>query len=154
VKITEILQKYENKESNIIPILTEIQANNEYHYISSEAISEVAKALNITESKIYSVITFYSHLSSKKQGKNIIQICSSISCYLNDSVKLIDVLKKELKINLGETTADEMFTLETCSCLGCCDQAPVMRINQTVYGSLTIEKIKQILNEYRGEQND
>ena len=154
MKVSEILEKYQNKESNIIPILTEIQSNSEFNFISKEAIFEVAKALNISESKIYSVITFYSHLSSEKQGRNIIQVCSSVSCYLHESVNIIDVLQKELKINVNETTTDEVFTLETCSCLGCCDQAPVMRVNQTVYGNLTPEKIRKILNDIRGEKND
>ncbi len=151
--IEEILKKYEYKESNIIPILTEIQANDENHYISVDAINKVSEKLNISESKIYSVITFYSHLSSNKQGKNIIQVCSSITCHINGGVNVLEILKQELNISEGETTKDQLFTLELCSCLGCCDQAPVMRVNKKIYGQLDELKAKKIIKDYQeGEQ--
>ncbi len=153
MKIKEILEKYNNQENNIIPILTEIQAENEYHYISEEAIKEVASSLNISESKIYSVISFYTHLSCQKQGKNIIQVCASIACHINNSLNILENLKKELEITEGETTKDELFTLETCSCLGCCDKSPVIRINKKIYENLSEEKIKEIINAYRRGEN-
>ncbi len=149
----EILKKYEMKEENIIPILTEVQEMNSFNYISESDIEIIAKKVGITKSKIYSLITFYSYLSDKPQGKYVVQLCSVASCYINGAFNMLEVLKDELKIAVDETTDDRLFSLKLVSCLGCCDKAPVMRINKKIYDNLTAEKIKEILNEYRSGEN-
>ena len=149
----EILKKYNMKESNIIPILTEIQESNEFNYISEEQVSIIAKALGISQSKIYSLITFYSYLSDKPQGRYVIQLCSVASCFINGAFNVLDLIKNELNIDVDETTANRLFTLKLVSCLGCCDQAPVMRINKKVYGNLNEESVKKILMSYRSDED-
>jgi NADH-quinone oxidoreductase subunit E len=113
-------------------------------YISEQAMKKVSKKLDISISRVYGVATFYAHLHINKQGKNVIEICDSPSCYVNGSINIIKYIEKKLKIKSGQTTKDGKFSLHICSCIGCCDQAPAMKINKKVYGKLTKEKIDQI----------
>ena len=116
-------------------------------YISEESMKKLSKRLNIPIVKIYATATFYSQLHTKPQGKYVIEICNSPSCYLNDSMNMIKFLEKQLKIRSGQTTKDKKFSLHICSCIGCCDKAPAMKINQKVYTNLTKEKIENILKK-------
>jgi NADH-quinone oxidoreductase subunit E len=113
--------------------------------ISEKAMKELSKRLKIPISRIYGVATYYAHLHMNQQGKYIIEICDSPSCYVNGSLDIIKYIIKKLGIKSGETTKDKKFSLHICSCIGCCDQAPAMKINKKVYGNLTKEKIDSIL---------
>ena len=146
-KIQNILDKYEPKKENLIGILHDIQNQNAYHYISDEAIQVVADFLNITHSEICGVISFYTMFSRKPRGKYIIRVCKSAPCYVMKGENIIEYLKKTLRIDFGMTTKDNFFTLESSSCLGLCDIAPAMMINDEIYGNLTIDKIKKIIAE-------
>jgi len=145
--IQSLLEKFEPKKENLIPILHDIQNENVYNYIGEDAIREVAKYLNLTHSEILGVISFYTMFSTKPRGKYIIRICKSAPCHVVNADKLIENVKKTLGIKIGETTKDKMFTLELSSCLGICDVAPAMMINNEVYGNLTPDKIEKILKE-------
>lgn len=116
-------------------------------YISEKAIRELNKKTGVPLSVIYGVATFYAKLYTKPQGKNIIEICNSPSCYLNGSLNLIKFLEKKLKIKSGQTSKDKKFSLHICSCIGCCDEAPAMIINGKPYTKLTEEKIESILKK-------
>ena len=117
-------------------------------YISEEFIAEVAQSLKVPMGKIYGVVTFYSFLSIKPLGRNIIRICKSLPCYLKDSSMIIEAVEKELGIKPGESTSDGRFSFELSNCIGACDKAPAMLINDDLHGSLTPEKIAQILKSY------
>lgn len=116
-------------------------------FVSEESIKELSKKTKIPVSKIYSVATFYSKIHTKSTGKNIIEICDSPSCYLNGSLKLINYLEKKIGIKSGETTRDKKFSLFICSCIGCCDGAPAMLLNDKPYKNLTKKKIDEILRK-------
>ena len=109
----------------------------------------VAEYLNITANHIYGVLTFYSMYSTKPRGRNIIRLCESPPCYIKGSDNILRKLKVELGVEVGGTTRDGDFTLELCACLGVCGNAPVMMINDDVYGDLTEEKVEEILEKVR-----
>jgi len=148
----EIFQKFLPEKENLISILHTIQDNHPEHYISKEAIKEVGDFLKIPVNQIQSVVSFYSMFSSKPRGKYIIRLCESPPCFLKGSEKILEKLQKILGIEAGETTKDKMFTLELTSCLGICGNAPVMMINDDVYGDLNDEKIEKIIKSILGGQ--
>jgi len=150
--IKEICQKYAPRKDNLIQILHEIQDQDPQHYISPEAVDTVAEYLDIPVNHIYGVLTFYTMYSTKPRGKNIIRLCESPPCYIKGSDNMLRKLKVLLGINIGETTKDGLFTLEFTSCLGVCGNAPVMMINDDVYGDLTEEKVEEIIENIRGRR--
>ena len=141
----KILTKYEPNKENLLFILHELQENNPQHYLSKEDLQTAADYVGCTYSFIHGVATFYSMFSLVPRGKFIIRICSSPACHMQGSNNIINILKEKLGINVGETTKDGLFTLETASCLGLCCAAPAMMINEEVYGHLDEEKIEEII---------
>jgi len=129
--------------------LHDIQDHHPQHYIPEEAVQVVAEYLNIPTNHIYGVLTFYTMYSTKPRGKNIIRLCESPPCYIKGSTNILRKLKMLLGVNTGETTKDGLFTLELCACLGVCGNAPVMMINEDVYGDLTEEKVEEIIDKIR-----
>ena len=147
-----IFKKYTPERENLIYILHEIQDNHPQQYISEEAINAVGKYLRIAPSHIFGVLTFYTMFSTKPRGKHIIRLCESPPCFLKGSDKIIAKLREILNVRVGETTIDNLFTLEICACLGVCGNAPVMMINEDVYGDLTEDKVEAIINKLKGEE--
>ncbi|PKN74748.1 MAG: NADH-quinone oxidoreductase subunit NuoE [Candidatus Cloacimonetes bacterium HGW-Cloacimonetes-2] len=145
----EICSKYAPTKDNLIYILHEIQDTHPQHYISEEAVEAVSEYLKIPSNHIYGVLTFYTMYSTKPRGKNIIRLCESPPCYIKGSDNIMRKLRTELGVEEGGTTKDGLFTLELCACLGVCGNAPVMMINDDVYGDLTEEKVEEILEKVR-----
>ena len=145
----EICEKYTPEKDNLLYILHDIQDHHPQHYIPEEAVQVVAEYLNIPTNHIYGVLTFYTMYSTKPRGKNIIRLCESPPCYIKGSTNILRKLKMLLGVNTGETTKDGLFTLELCTCLGVCGNAPVMMINEDVYGDLTEEKVEEIIDKIR-----
>lgn len=146
-KLVKILQEYDYDRQALLPCL--YAAQDEEGYLSEDTISFLAEKVDLPRVEVYSLATFYSLFYLKKEGRYIIRVCSSLSCYLHGSEKIVRVLEEELKIVPGQTTPDKLFTLEEVSCLGICDQAPAMLINDKVYGHLTPRKIKRIIQQCR-----
>ncbi|MBM4402930.1 MAG: NAD(P)H-dependent oxidoreductase subunit E [Candidatus Cloacimonetes bacterium] len=143
----DICKKYPPTKDNLIYILHEIQDTHPQHYISEEAVQVISEYLAVPVNHIYGVLTFYSMYSTKPRGKYIIRLCESPPCYIKSSDIILRRLKSLLHVNVGETTKDGLFTLELCACLGVCGNAPVMMINDDVYGDLTEEKIDSIIDK-------
>lgn len=116
-------------------------------WISEKALKRISSEIKIPISRVYAAASFYSHIYLEKQGKYVIEICNSPSCYLNGSMDLIKLIEKQLKIKSGQTSKNGKFSLHICSCIGCCDKAPAMMINKKVYGNLTKEKVMEILKK-------
>lgn len=149
----EICQKYAPEKDNLIYILHDIQDTHPQHYISEEAVQVVSEYLKVPPNHIFGVLTFYTMYSTKPRGKNIIRLCESPPCYIKGSENILRKLKTQLGVETGETTKDGLFTLELCACLGVCGNAPVMMVNNDVYGDLTEEKVVDILARIaRGNQ--
>ena len=146
-EIEQLVQKYGNGRSSLLPILQDIQ--RKHKYIPDFAQQEVARLLDIHPVEVYSVITFYAFLNTKSKGKNIVRLCQTISCDIQGKKDVAKAIERELGIKFGETTKDKKFTLEYANCVGMCDQGPAMIINERVFVKLTPEKAVQILNEIK-----
>lgn len=145
----EICSKYAPTKDNLIYILHDIQDTHPQHYISEEAVTAISEYLSIPPNHIYGVLTFYTMYSTKPRGKNIIRLCESPPCYIKGSENILRKLKVLLGVDTGETSKDGQFTLELCACLGVCGNAPVMMINDNVYGDLTEDKVNEIIEKVR-----
>lgn len=131
---------------NLLPLLK--KAQDKSRYVSRKFMSKTADALGLSISEVYGVSTFYSFLSTKPLGKNVIRICKSVPCYLQGSQMILQSIEDEIGIKPGEVTRDKKFSLELTNCIGACDQAPAMLVNQKVHGNLTPKKIARILKQY------
>jgi NADH:ubiquinone oxidoreductase subunit E len=118
-------------------------------YISEETIDELAGTLGVPVSEVYGIATFYAFLSTKPQGTHVIRICKSLPCHIKDAPMIIESVEKAIGIRPGETTPDGKFSFELTNCIGACDQAPAMLINDKVYGNLTSGKISEILQSHK-----
>lgn len=118
-------------------------------YISDQSLREIAVFMDMSAEDLDSVATFYNLIFRKPVGRNIILLCDSISCYVMGYEKIYDHLKEHLHIKFGETTPDGRFTLLPNCCLGTCDHAPALMINNELYRNLTHEKLDEILHEYK-----
>jgi NADH-quinone oxidoreductase subunit E len=141
--------KLRNKEKDIIALLNKEQRANKHNYITEYKLKLIAQEAGLSYSEVYGVATFYSLFSLKPRGEYVIRVCGSGPCHLMGSKSIFKVLEKELKIKVGETTTDGKFTIEEVSCLGICNEAPAMMINEKVYDNLTPQKIREILRELR-----
>jgi NADH:ubiquinone oxidoreductase subunit E len=146
-EIEILIEQYGKDRTVLLPVLQALQ--KKYRYISDFAQQEVARLLDIHPVEVYSVISFYSFLSYKPQGKNIVRLCQTITCDMAGKELVASAIERELGIKFGETTKDMKITLEYANCLGMCDQGPAMLVNDKVYSHLTPEKAVQILNEIK-----
>lgn len=137
-----------SKDQGKLLILLE-EAQNKSGYLSQEFLAELAKNLSLTISDVYGVATFYSFLSTKTLGRNVIRVCQSLPCYLKNSQPIINCVEREIGIKPDETTPDGRFSFQLTNCIGACDKAPAMMINHDVYGDLTPRKIAKVLAGYQ-----
>lgn len=152
-KTDAIILSHGNAPSALIPIIQDIQAA--YRYLPPELLLYVAKQLNITEAKAYSVATFYENFSFEEKGKYLIKVCDGTACHVRKSTAVLEQLYKELSLSKEKHTSDDMlFTLETVSCLGACGLAPVLTVNDHVYPAMTPEKVTALVQELRGNEHD
>jgi NADH:ubiquinone oxidoreductase subunit E len=117
-------------------------------FVSPEVIPAIARSLGIGATEVYGVASFYSFLSTKPMGRNVIRICKSLPCYLKNAQMIIDSVREAIGIRPGETTAEGEFSLELTNCIGACDIAPAMLVNYDVHGNLTPKKISQVLKSH------
>ena len=145
-QVDEILKKYKGQKGVLLEVLQEAQGI--MGYLPIEVQKRVAEAMELTLSEVYSTITFYSFFSLKPRGKYQIRVCLGTACYVRGANKVLDRLKTELGIDVGDTTDDAKFTLDACRCVGACGLAPTIIINDDVYGRLTPDKIPAIIKKY------
>lgn len=148
--VHDITSRHPKTPENLLPILQEIMDRE--HFISEDAMVEVARELNLSAAQVYGTATFYSFLSTRPLGKYIIRVCKTITCMVHGKNQIIKELEETLKIKLGETTSDKLFTLLETNCLGQCHQGPAMLVNDTPYTQLTPEKVRDIIHRYRTDE--
>ncbi|MDD3581034.1 MAG: NADH-quinone oxidoreductase subunit NuoF [Desulfobacca sp.] len=146
-KIEAIIARYQDQPGALMPVLQEAQ--DLLGYLPVAVQERIAAGLNIPGSEVFGTMSFYSMYAWAPKGKYVIRMCESPPCHVNGSENILQVLKQELGIGVGETTTDGLFSLELTACLGVCEVAPAMQINEVVFGNLTRDKIKQVLNDYR-----
>ena len=150
-KVDEILKSHSCEKKELITIIQEIQ--KEYRYLPEDILVYVAEKLDISQSKIYGVATFYDNFSLEAKGKNIIKICDGTACHVRKSVPILTAIIKELALNEKKKTTDDLlFTVETVSCLGACGLAPVITINEHVYPKMTPESAVEIIRAIKKEE--
>jgi len=135
------------ESGNLLVALQEAQTR--FGYLPPEFMVELAGSLGVPVSDVYGVASFYSFLSIKPLGRNVIRICRSLPCYLKGGQAVVEAVAREIGIRPGETTPDGRFSFELTNCIGLCDRAPAMLINSDAHVDLTPEKISQILQNYK-----
>jgi len=148
MKLDDIIEKDfgQNKE-NLIMILQAIQKH--YNYLPKPALIYLSTKIDVPISQIYGVATYYSTFSMKPRGRNIISTCRGTACHVRGAEKIRGKIEKTLGVSEGETTPDDSFTLETVRCVGGCSLGPMIKINDDMYGRLSSEQIKKILDKYK-----
>jgi NADH-quinone oxidoreductase subunit E/NADP-reducing hydrogenase subunit HndA len=145
--IQDVCQSFGNQAGELINILHKTQ--EAFGYLPAEVQQVIAKELNISEAKVYGVVTFYAFFTMKPKGKHKISVCMGTACYVRGAEKIVDELKKELGIHVGEVTADGLFSLDCLRCVGACGLAPVMLIGEKVYGRIEPKEVKGIIEGYK-----
>lgn len=145
--LQKVIDEYKGKEGPLMPILH--HAQEIFGCLSLEVQKYIAEQLDIPITDIYGVATFYSQFTLKPKGKYTIGVCLGTACYVKGAQAVLDELAKNLGIEVGDTTEDGKFTLDATRCLGACGLAPVIMINDDVYGRLVPEDVKGILEKYK-----
>lgn len=146
--IDAILQRYPGaKRDSLIPLLQEVQ--QQHGYLSREAVVQIGQHLRLPASKIYGVATFYNQFRFQPQGKFHVQVCRGTACHVKGSAAILEAIKRELKVEAGQTTRDGLFSLEVVACIGACGLAPVIAVNGEFHASVTTQKVSKILDSYR-----
>ena len=149
-RVSEIIESYGCKQSNLIAIMQGIQA--EYNYLSEESLLLVAEKLNLSPAKVYSVATFYENFSLEAKGKYVIKVCDGTACHVRKSMPILEKLRSELGLSeTKKTTDDKIFTVETVACLGACGLAPALTVNGEVHPAMTPDKAVELLAQLRKE---
>lgn len=149
----EILNKYANADrDSLIPILQEVQDID--GWLSETALTSIGNHLGIPVSKVYGVATFYNQFRFQPQGQNHIQVCRGTACHVLGSATVLEELKRKLKIGVGETTKDGLFSLEIVACIGTCGLAPVININGNFHAGVTAESLDDIIESYKEKINN
>lgn len=148
-KIDAIIENYDAERGMLITILKEAQTV--FGYLPEHVQSYIALKMNLPISAINGVVSFYSLFSQKPRGKYIIGVCMGTACYVKGAQDIVNAIKKELSIDVDETTLDGLFTLTTSRCVGACGLAPVITVNDDVHGRLTPKDIPSILYQYSKE---
>ncbi|QGU00199.1 HoxE-like protein [Candidatus Syntrophocurvum alkaliphilum] len=146
-KYANLINDLKEKKGGIIEAFHAIE--KEYSYLPEDAIVEAAKTFNVSTAEAYGVATFYSMFSVKPRGKNVIRLCESAPCHIAGADEVFDALKRELGIDVGESTEDGLFALELTECVGQCQATPVITINGKAYLDVNPAKIPEILAEYK-----
>ncbi len=146
LKVNELLTKYENRRSSLIPVLQEVQ--NQYRYLPQPVLRQISEKLNVPLPDVYHVATFYNCFSLEPVGRNLVQVCLGTACHVRGAPRVLDRILTDLKMPQPGTTKDVEFTVRTVRCIGCCGLAPVVRVNDNTHPHMTQAKVKGMLNKY------
>jgi NADH-quinone oxidoreductase subunit E len=144
-RVAEVLKAFKGEKAELIPILQQVQQT--LGYLPEAAMSQVARFTRVPECTVYGVATFYAQFKFVPVGKNVIKVCRGTGCYVKGAPRLLDEFEKQLCIGDGETTPDMEYTLETVACFGSCALAPVVVVNDRVYGRMAPDKVKNLLGK-------
>ncbi len=145
-ELNNIIAKYKDTRGALIPVLHEAQEL--YGYLPMSVQKKIAEGLNVSLAEVYGVVTFYTQFSLNPKGKYKINVCLGTACYVKGSGQIYDKITEILKIKSGECSPDGVFSLDACRCVGACGLAPVIMINEDVYGRLTADDIPGIIQKY------
>jgi NADH-quinone oxidoreductase subunit E len=144
--VKELSEKHGRKRESLMPILQGIV--HKHNYLTDEVMVEVARELDISAAEVYGTASFYTFLDTQLKGKYVIRVCKTITCSMKGKSDIIHTIEEMLKIKIGETTADNQFSLLETNCIGWCHKAPAILINEMPYTELTVEKVTEIIKDY------
>lgn len=144
--VKELADKHGRKRESLMPILQDIV--KKYNYLTDESMVEVATELDISAAEVYGTASFYTFLDTEERGKNVIRVCKTITCSMKGKNDIVSTIEDILKIKVGETTPDKMFTLLETNCIGWCHKAPAILINDMPYTDLTPETVIDVIKGY------
>jgi NADH-quinone oxidoreductase subunit E len=144
--VKELSEKHGRHRESLMPILQGIV--EKHNYLTDEAMVEVARELDISAADVYGTASFYTFLDTSPRGKYVIRICKTITCSMKGKGDILHTIEEMLKIKVGETTSDKLFSLIETNCIGWCHKAPAILINEIPYTDLTTEKVTAILKSY------
>ncbi len=142
-KLDEIFSRFKGSKEEMIPVLQ--AAQEQFGYLPLDVMQEISRFLKIPDSTVFGVGTFYAQFKFVPTGRNIVRICRGTACHVRGAPRILDEVVKQLGIQPGETTEDLEYSLETIACFGSCALAPVMVVNDRVYGRMTPKKVTEIL---------
>ena len=145
-ELKEVCKSFNNEKGELINVLHKAQSI--FGYLPAELQEVIAKELNVSVAHVYGVVTFYSFFTMIPKGKHPVSICLGTACYVRGAEKVLEEFKKELKINVGQTTHDGKFSLSCLRCVGACGLAPVVMVGEKVYGRVAPDGVKDIIAEY------
>jgi NADH-quinone oxidoreductase subunit E len=151
-KIDHLIEKYKGKKGNMIPLLQGTQET--FGYIPRAAFEKLAKETGLNLSEMYGVATFYAQFRLNPVGKHIVKVCHGTACHVQNANAITEAIQESLNVKDGETTEDNLFTLESVACLGCCSLAPVMMIGDETYGKLTGTEAVKIIKNIRIKESN
>ncbi|HEY4787093.1 MAG TPA: NAD(P)H-dependent oxidoreductase subunit E [Bacteroidales bacterium] len=146
-KLKDICRSFHNDSGELINVLH--KAQHTFGYLPAEVQEIVAEELNVPVAKVYGVVTFYSFFTMTPKGLHPVSVCTGTACYVRGAEKVLDEFKRILKVEVGDTTPDGKFSLSCLRCVGACGLAPVVMIGEKVYGRVSPDGVKDILNEYQ-----
>jgi len=146
----EIMDGFSGKQAELIPVLQKLQ--DAYGYLPQDVIARLSERTGIFVSQIMGVVTFYSQFRLEPVGKNIVKICFGTACHVIGAENIADAICHELGIDLGGTTEDQLFTVESVACIGCCSLAPVITINEETHGRLTPDTARQAIRDFKARE--
>lgn len=149
-RLDEIMMGYKNMDGAAIPVLQ--TAQNLFGYLSKPVLKEISRKLNKPYSEISGIVSFYSFFSTVPRGKYLIRVCLGTACYVRGGKGILEAIKKELGIDVGQTTKDRFFSLDIGRCFGACGMAPVIMVNDTVHQRCKAVKVAELLNHYRNKK--
>jgi NADH-quinone oxidoreductase subunit E len=144
--VKDLAEKHGRQRESLMPILQDIV--RKYNYLTDDAMVEVATELDISAAEVYGTASFYTFLDTQARGKNVIRVCKTITCSMKGKNDIINTLEDILKIKVGETTPDKMFTLLETNCIGWCHKAPAILVNDMPYTDLTPETVIDVIKGY------
>ncbi len=146
-RLDAILSRYEGDPADLIPVMQDIQ--DHYNFLPKDELKVVAQRLNVPLTRVYSVATFYKMFSLMPKGRHQMKICLGTTCHLRGGQRLVDAVSNRLGVDVGYTTKDGQFSLETVGCLGTCAQAPVMMVDDRYFARVTVDKVPKMLKLYQ-----
>jgi NADH:ubiquinone oxidoreductase subunit E len=149
-RIDELIADYQGQRWALIPLLQKIQ--EEFGFIPPEATQQISRALGLFPVQVQGVISFYSQLYTKPQGRNVVRVCRGTACHVRGGKTILKLVKQHLGLEEGETSPDYEYTLETVACIGVCALAPNIVISTTTYGHMNPKKVAQLFGERRGTE--
>jgi len=140
----DLKKLFKGEPADLIPVLQKIQA--EEGYLAPESVRSVSRWLRMSENEIYGVATFFAQFRFTRPGEHVLKVCLGTACHVRGGEQILDVLKRRLEVDPGGVTADGRFQLERVACLGCCALAPVLSVDDKIYGQSSVLKIQEMLD--------